>query len=114
MKPQDKINSFFGTMGGAIPPSKEKPKKAVGNDYNQEDDKSASGKHFEETSALAHKLTKSASKQHEHLGAHHAHHSASWMGQGYAEKERLEEHNELAHHHADRAKEKYEAEMRKE
>jgi len=36
------------------------------------------------------------------------------MGQGYAEKERLEEHNELAHHHADRAKEKYEAEMHKE
>ena len=32
MKPQDKINSFFGTMSGAIPPSKEKPKKAIGHD----------------------------------------------------------------------------------
>ena len=114
MKPQDKINSFFGTMSGAIPPYKEKPKKTIGNDYKQEDDKSASGKHFEEASALAHKLTKSAKEQHEHHGAHHAHHSASWLGMGKGEDERVEEHKELAHHHADRAKEKYEEEMEKE
>jgi len=108
MQPRDKINSFFGSMGGAIPPSAEKPKKAIGNDFQNVNED------FEKASALAHKLTKSAAEQHEHHAAHHAHHSASWLGMDHHDKERVEEHKELAHHHSDRAKEKYEAEMHKE
>jgi hypothetical protein len=108
-QPRDKINSFFGSLGGAaIPKSAEMPKKSVGNDFTNVNDD------FEKASSLAHKLTRSAKEQHEHLGAHHAHHSASWLGMGHPDKERVEEHNELAHHHADRAKEKYEEEMVKE
>lgn len=107
-QPRDKINSFFGSLGGSIPASAEKPKKAIGNDFQNVNDD------FEKASALAHKLTKSAKEQHEHHGAHHAHHSASWLGMGKGEDERVEEHKELAHHHADRAKEKYEEEMEKE
>jgi len=108
MKPQDKINSFFGSLGGAIPPSAEKPKKSVGNEFQNVNED------FEKASSLAHRLTRNAEKQHEHQGAHHAHHSASWLGMGHPDKERIEEHKELAHHHADRAKEKYEEEMSKE
>ena len=107
-QPRDKINSFFGSLGGSIPPSAEKPKKAVGNDFENVNDE------FEKASSLAHKLTKSAKEQHEHHGACHAHHCASWLGMGKGEDERVEEHKELAHHHADRAKEKYEEEMEKE
>jgi hypothetical protein len=108
MKPQDKINSFFGSLGGAIPPSAEKPKKSVGNEFQNVNED------FEKASSLAHRLTRNAEEQHEHEGAHHAHNSAAWLGMGHPDKERVEEHKELAHHHADRAKEKYEEEMSKE
>jgi hypothetical protein len=107
MRPSDKITSFFGSMGGAVSPSKEKPKKAIGNDFRNENED------FDKAHKLAHSLTKTANEAHEHMGAHHAHSAAHWLAPS-DEQEKKEEHNELAGHHASRAKEKYEELMDKE
>jgi hypothetical protein len=105
MKPQDKINSFFG-LGSAVTP--EKPK--VGNMFQKESEHPE----FEKASAMAHKLTRSAEAPHEHYAACHAHHCASYMGMDHPDQERVEQHKEMAYHHDTKGREAYKREMSEE